>query len=390
MSTAELSSFRKRSKAGRCIAALAAGASVLALAACGSGSTADGGTAGAGITEPVELTAFEPGEAGPAPDLPKRIALAMDNDREFAQSIKHGLEAAADERDVDFVSASANGDSAKNVQQMRQFLAQGVGAMFVNPVDPAAQEPVMREAIDKGAAVIGVLMAPATLQLNADQYAVGKALGDDAARYVEEQLGGRAKVVILNQDSVQPVRPRFAAIRDALKAVPGAEVVADVEPSQTQKDSAFQTMSTILQKNPDVDVVLGADSVVLGALAALKAAGKDDPEQYLGGIDGEPEALAAIRAGGPYKASVALAPSMFAYASGLAAADWLEGKPIPQAIDIPPVLLDSAAAIDRFEADERDPAAAYADRATRDRYVRLLGDISYETRDDYLAYVWTP
>ena len=54
-------------------------------------------------------------------------------------------------------------------------------------------------------------------------------------------------------------------------------------------------MSTILQAHPDIDVVLGADTVVLGALAALEAAGKARPDQFLGGIDGEPEAVAEIK-----------------------------------------------------------------------------------------------
>ena len=99
-------------------------------------------------------------------------------------------------------------------------------------------------------------------------------------------------------------------------------------------------MSTILQAHPDVDVVLGADTVVLGALAALEAAGKARPDQFLGGIDGEPEAVAAIKkGGGPYKASISLASPVFAYAMGQHAADWLEGKSIPQAMDILPIAL---------------------------------------------------
>ncbi|HET6449413.1 MAG TPA: sugar ABC transporter substrate-binding protein [Conexibacter sp.] len=374
---------------------LTTGASIVALAACGSSdggtSTGASGPVGGGITRPVDLAAYQPSDkAGTKPDLPKRLALAMDNDREFAQSIKHGLEVATKERGIEFVSANANGDSAKNVQQLQQFLAQGVGALWVNPIDPAAQGPVMKQALDRGIAVLGVLMPPSTLQMNANQYTVGKALGDDAARYIEDQLGGKANVVILNQDSIEPVRPRFRAIRDALKTVPGAKIVADIEPSQTQKDSAFSTMNTILQKNPQVDVVLGADSVVLGAYAALRAAHKDTPQQYLGGVDGEPEALADIKAGGAYKASVALAPAVLAYAAGLSAADWLDGKTIPQAIDVHPVLLNSPAAVDAFAADEDDPSGTFADQAKRDRYLTLRGGISYDTRGKYLNYVWTP
>jgi ribose transport system substrate-binding protein len=384
----------------RVAVACAVTASVVALAACGS----DGEKSGAGgassaktttgpadgITKPVELKPFAPGTAGEKPDLPKRLAFAMDNDREFAQAVKAGLEAAAKDNGVEFVSAISGGDSAKNVQQIQQFMAQGIGALALGPVDPAAQTPLMKEALEKGISVQSIVMPPATTQANADQYEVGRVLGEDAAKYIKTELGGKANVVILNQDKVEPIRPRFKAMRDAMKTVPGAKIVADLEPESTDKDGAFKTMNTVLQKNPKVDVVLGADSVVLGALAALEAAHKVTPKMYLGGVDGEPEALADIRKGGPYKASVALAPAMFAYAMGQNAADWLDGKPIPQAIDIHPILLSSPQQIDLYEADERNPGAAYKDPGRRATYLKLLGSISYATRGNYLAYPWAP
>ena len=84
----------------------------------------------------------------------------------------------------------------------------------------------------------------------------------------------------------------------ASKAIPGVTIVADITPNPVNKEGGFATMSTILQAHPDVDVVLGADTVVLGALAALEAAGKARPDQFLGGIDGEPEAVAEIKKAG--------------------------------------------------------------------------------------------
>ncbi|WP_342215576.1 sugar ABC transporter substrate-binding protein [Mesorhizobium sp. 131-2-5] len=75
---------------------------------------------------------------------------------------------------------------------------------------------------------------------------------------------------------------------------------------------------------------------MLGALQALREAGKDRPDQFIGGIDGEPEAIAEITKGGPYKMTVSLNSPIFGYAMGQHAADWLEGKPIPQAMDILP------------------------------------------------------
>ena len=178
-------------------------------------------------------------------------------------------------------------------------------------------------------------------------------------------------------------------MRDSLKDMPGVTIVADISPVTVNKEGGFATMSTILLAHPDIDVVLGADTVVLGALAALRAAGKDRPDQFLGGIDGEPEAVAEIKkGGGPYKTSISLASPVFGYAMGQHAADWLEGKSIPQAMDI----LPSALTVDniaQYEADLADPAAVYADPARRAVYLKMYGNICYDTRDQYVNFPWS-
>ena len=96
-------------------------------------------------------------------------------------------------------------------------------------------------------------------------------------------------------------------MRDGLNAYPGVTIVADIAPKPVTKEGGFATMNTILLANPNIDVVLGGDAVVLGALEALRSAGKDRPDQFLGGIDGEPEGVAEIKKGdSPFKASIAL------------------------------------------------------------------------------------
>jgi len=233
-----------------------------------------------------------------------------------------------------------------------------------------------------------VVLPPATSLLNAPQYLTGKVLGDAAAAYIKEKLQGQAKVVLLTHDSLQFLAPRFVAMRDSLKDIPGITIVADISPLTVDKAGGATMMRTILLADPDIDVVLGADTVVLGALSALREAGKARPNQFLGGIDGEPEAVAEIKSGGPYKTSVSLASPVFGYAMGQHAADWLEGKSIPQAMDILPKLLTSAN-MASYEADLADPAAVYRDLARRAGYLKMYGNICYDTRDRYINFPWS-
>jgi ribose transport system substrate-binding protein len=234
-----------------------------------------------------------------------------------------------------------------------------------------------------------VVPPPATTILNAPQYMTGRVLGEAAAAYIRDKLGGKAKVALLTHDSLQFLAPRFTAMRDALKGMPGVAIVADISPPTVNEEGGRATMRTILLAHPTIDVVLGADTVVLGALAALRETGKARPDQFLGGIDGEPQAVAEIKQGnGPYKASVSLASTVFGYAMGQHASDWLEGKSIPQAMDILPIAL-SRENMAKYETDLADPAAVFADPARRDSYLRMYGNICYDTRDRYLNFPWS-
>jgi ribose transport system substrate-binding protein len=344
-----------------------------------------------GITTPTVFAPFD--ASAPActapPGLEKVLAFAQDNEREFMQGVDHGLEMAAKDRGLEFRRALANNDAAKMVADVQLLLASKVGAIVAAPVDPASLSHSLQEVMWAGGYVGTIVPPPATSLLNAPQYATGKALTDAAIAYINDNLGGKANVVLLTQDQIEFLAPRFAAMRDGLKTLPGVTIVADVTPNPVNKEGGFATMSTILQAHPDVDVVLGADTVVLGALAALQAAGKARPDQFLGGIDGEPEAVSEIKKpDSPYKASISLSSPVFGYAMGQHAADWLEGKSIPQAMDILPSALTSNN-LTQYEADLADPAAVYADPARRDYYLKMYGNICYDTRDQYVNFPWS-
>ncbi len=365
--------------------ALLAGA-LLAVTA-GAGRAQDGG---AGITEPTVFPPFDPAAPACTPPvgLQPVLAFAHDNEREFVLGIDHGLAMAAADRGLDYRSALAANDASRMIEQVEAFRAEKVGGLVVSPVDPGSLAPHLQAMIWAGAYVGTVVPPPAISLLNAPQYLTGWELGDAAAEYIRTRLSGRANVVLLTQDSIEFLAPRFVAIRDALQALPGVNIVADISPNPVSKEGGYATMQTILLAHPNIDVVLGADTVVLGALAALREAGKASPAQFLGGIDGEPEAVTEIKQGGPYKTSISLNSAVFGYAMGQHAADWLEGRSVPQAMDILPRALN-AANIAAYEADLADPAAVYADPERRASYLSMYGNICYDTRDRYVNFPWS-
>ena len=343
-----------------------------------------------GITSPIVLAPFDP-HAPPClapPNLRKALAFAQDNERQFMQGVARGLSMAAKDRGLEYQAVVAKNDPIQMIEQVQLLLGSRTGAVVAAPIDAPSLSHSLQQLIWAGAYVGTVVPPPATSLLNAPQYLTGKVLGDAAAAYIKSRLGGKAKVVLLTHDSLQFLAPRFVAMRDSLRNIPGVSIVADISPLTVNEEGGAAMMRTILLANPSIDVVLGADTVVLGALAALREAGKARPDQFLGGVDGEPKAVAEIKNGGPYKTSVSLASPVFGYAMAQHAADWLEGKSIPQAMDILPKLLttDNLAS---YESDLQNPADVYRDPSRRAAYLKMYGNICYDTRDQYINFPWS-
>jgi ribose transport system substrate-binding protein len=344
-----------------------------------------------GLTEPVVLPPFQPTEALCASpgDRTGEIVFARDNARDFMSGVASGLTLAARDRGLGFREVDAANDPGQQAAQVQRLAAESVGAVVAAPVDARALAPDLQRLLEDGAYVGTVVPPPATTILNAPQYLTGQVLAQAAVEHIRTELGGTANVVLLTHDSLEFLSPRFAAMRDALREVPGATVVADISPLTVDNQGGYDTMTTILLAEPRIDVVLGADTVVLGALAAVRDAGAARPDQFFGGIDGEPEAVAELRtSGSPFKATVSLASPVFGYALGQFAADFLEGRHVPQAMDILPVAL-TPETLAQYEEDVADPGAVWADPRRRDAYLRMYGDICFDSRDRYLNFPWS-
>jgi ribose transport system substrate-binding protein len=349
-----------------------------------------GQTAPQGLVSPRQFAAFNPSAPGCiAPSsLTKRLVFAQDNRRDFMQGAAHGMKLAAERRGLAFDVRVADNSPAAMVAHVRQAIADGTGALVTAPIDVATLAPVVRDFISRGGYVGSIVPPPAVTILNAPQLATGRVLGEAAAQYIREKLGGQARVVLLTHDTNQFLAQRFVGIRAALKAIPGARIVADISPRTVDKAGGYATMKTILLAHARVDVVLGADTVVLGALAALREASLARSDQFVGGIDGEPEAFAEMRRGGPYKATVSLASPIFGFALAMFAADWLEGKSVPKGLDILPSLV-TAQSIPQFERDSQNPAEVWDSPARRQAYLRAYGNACADERQNFVDFAWS-
>lgn len=340
------------------------------------------------ILDPNALKRFEGGgSSASATGLPSRVAWASTADSEFFLALGRGMQQAAAQRGLEYVTATSGNDPAKHVEQMDAFLAQGVGALAMQPLSPDADSLVLQRAIDKGVCAQGIITAPSTVQVVASQYQIGFDQGKAAADYVTAQLGGNAQVLYFNLDTASPqLQLRHKGVLDGLATGGGGiEVVGDLTVADISTTSGFNTMMTALQTHPSIKVVLGGDTIVVGAYKALQESGKLTDDMFLSGVDGDRDALALVKAGGAYKLSIGFAWALMGYGLGQFGADWIEGKKVPQLLVAKGVPLDSGRAVDDFTSAGADPASVFTDRARYEQYLGLLGGVSYETRHSY----WT-
>jgi ribose transport system substrate-binding protein len=181
----------------------------------------------------------------------------------------------ADELGVELIVTNAEGDATKQIADAEDALAQGVDAMLISPISPAAVVPVIEKASATGIPVI-VWGSDAesdkyTAKVLADDFFFGYAGGVKLA----EDIGGSGKQVFMLRgiagNSVEQARYDGAA---AALSEAGVEIVAE-EYGDWAYDKGKSITENLLATYPDIDGIWASGAAMtLGAMDAFKDAGK--------------------------------------------------------------------------------------------------------------------
>ncbi|MTH35274.1 substrate-binding domain-containing protein [Paracoccus limosus] len=171
-------------------------------------------------------------------------------------------------------------------------------AIILDPANADGSVGAVQKAVDAGIPVILVNaeinqegLAKAQLVSNNAQ---GAALG---AQAWVEAVGDKGKYVeLFGAPSDNNAQTRSNGYETVLSQYPDLEKVGQ-EVADWDRTKGYQKMQSLLQANPDINgVISGNDEMALGAIAALKEAGKLNAVK-VGGFDGSPDAVAAVKAG---------------------------------------------------------------------------------------------
>ena len=266
---------------------LALAASAVLLAACGGG----GSDAASGTTGASESAAG--GEAG---GLIAVITPSLDNP--FFKAESDAAVAKAEELGYETSAASHDDDPNKQSQLIDSAISSDAAAIVLDNAGADASIGPVQKAVDAGIPVFLIdreinQTGVATAQIVANN-SQGAAL---VAEEFVKALDGKGKYVELTgKESDTNAGVRSEAFASVISQYPDMESVAK-ETANWDQQEAFSKMETILQSNPDIDgVIAGNDTMALGAVAAIDAAGKTG-DIIVAGFDGSPDAVEAIKKG---------------------------------------------------------------------------------------------
>jgi erythritol transport system substrate-binding protein len=133
----------------------------------------------------------------------------------------------------------------------------------------------------------------AKAQIIADNNQGARIVAEEFVRALGAQGGNYAELLGRESDTNAQVRTTaFHAVLDKLTSV---HLVAAQSANWSQSE-AFQKTETMLQAHADIrGIIAGNDTMALGAVAAVKASGLNGI--VITGLDGSPDAIAAIRSG---------------------------------------------------------------------------------------------
>ena len=227
-------------------------------------------------------------------------------DNEFwAQEAKGGELFADSKDDVVAQVLATDGDDNKEMQAMRDFIAQyGDHSIFVTDPASKANTANVVEIAEEAGAKVAILwhhadeLEPAewdsfVVHMSPDDYVAGY----NTAKHLFELMGGKGKVVALyGQQGEDSAANRYAGFLGALAEYPEIECL-DMQVASWSQDQAMTFTQTWLSTYEDIDAIWAAnDTMGLGAIEALKLEGKNG-QILVCGCDGIAAAYEAIEAG---------------------------------------------------------------------------------------------
>jgi inositol transport system substrate-binding protein len=236
------------------------------------------------------------------------VSMALFDDN-FLTVLRNGIQADADARGLSVQIEDAQNDVAKQLDQINNFIASGVSAIIVNPVDTSATQAMSDAAAAAGVPLVYVNRQPINVDSLPDNQAfvASNEVDSSSQGFVEQcnqwAAAGKTEVSVYvmqgelsNQAAVQRTQNYYDMMDGGKCAV--KVTVIDQQTANWSRDQAQSLMTNWLSTGAPFDGILANnDEMAIGAIQAMKAAGIDMAAVSVSGVDATQDALSAMQAG---------------------------------------------------------------------------------------------
>ena len=233
------------------------------------------------IAAVLGLVALSCGDQQEVPAEKKlKIAGIVFQEDQFFRLIQFGMQDAADKAGVELLLANSANKPDKEIQLVNTYIARGVDAIVISPLSAKASATALQRAKDAGIVVVTYNTTvegdiPVTY-IESDQGDLGRQTGLVARRYIEEQLGGQAKIATLAFKSqlAEQSDARRNGFVEVVGQLSGVEFVA--EQDAWLPEMALKKAGDILTAHPEIDIIWSAnEGGTVGSVMAVKNAGRE-------------------------------------------------------------------------------------------------------------------
>jgi len=231
-------------------------------------------------------------------------------DDNFLTVLRNGMIAQAKGMDgVNLQVEDAQNDVAKQLDQIKNFIASGVDAIIVNPVDTQATQAMTDAAAAAKVPLVYVNRQPVNVDTLPDKQAFVASNESDFGTLETKEIcrllknAGKTEAtayVIMGELSNQAAVMRTKDIHDVIGGPDcGVKInIIDEQTSNWDRNQAQDLMTNWLSAGKPFDAVIANnDESAIGAIQAMKAANVDMKAVIVGGVDATQDALAAMKAG---------------------------------------------------------------------------------------------
>ena len=237
------------------------------------------------------------------------VSMALFDDN-FLTVLRNGMIAQAEAMDgIEIQVEDAQNDVARQLDQINNFIASGVDAIIVNPVDTDATQAMTAAAETAGVPLVFVNREPVNVDALPDNQAFvasderesGTLETKEVCRLLKEAGKTEANIYIMmgelsNQAAVQRTQDIHDVIDGGQCGV--TITILDKQTANWSRDEAQDLMTNWLSTGQPFDALISNnDEMAIGALQAMKASGIDMGTVIVGGVDATQDALLAMAAG---------------------------------------------------------------------------------------------